>query len=431
MSLIKSLYRNSIANAAGIGMAALVQIISIPVLISAWGAEKYGLWAMLTTIPTYFALTDLGFVQAATSDMTMETARGNREKANATFQSIWLMFLCVCGGSFLLAGISLFLLSGHPFSVSSWLTENSLIIFLLILFSGLTLISRVTVAGFRASGLYAQGTIYYDSLVFVETLLMLATVHAGGGFEAAIYTLLMARVCNIILIYIILRRHVPWLYYGAEKASVLELKRLFKPAIGAMAIPVALAINIQGMVLIVGAVISPAAVAIYTPVRTASRLLIQIIGVVNRATMPAISASKAQGKAENFAQMIRINMRMIMFMLVPGGILFAITGPRIVSLWTDGHIVPDQTFVFLMALAMIIHGCWYFFSNIMLSTNSHTGFSTKIFLSSVICTVISYFCAKYFGLTGAAVALLTSEIICIFFVIPHILDTAKEIKRAP
>lgn len=403
-------------------MAALVQIISIPVLISAWGAEKYGLWAMLTTIPTYFALTDLGFVQAATSDMTMETARGNREKANATFQSIWLMFLGVGGCVIFLTGILLFILPEYILSAGNWLNGYSSIIFLIVIFSALTLISRVTVAGFRASGFYAKGTLCFDSLVFIETILMLCSAWIGGNFEVALYTLIIVRIASMIALYIILRRTVPWLYYGKDHASYAELKRLFKPAIGAMAIPVALAINIQGMVLIIGTMVSPLAVAIYTPVRTASRLLIQVIGVVNRATMPEIATSHARNDRENMARIMTINTRLMMLVLVPGGLIFAIFGSDVVSIWTRGNIVPETAFVSLMATAMVLHGLWYFYANIVMATNSHTIFSTKILLFSIVCMFISIPLTKFYEIKGAALSLILSELLCLSGLIPYILS---------
>jgi len=53
-----------------------------------------------------------------------------------------------------------------------------------------------------------------------------------------------------------------------------------------MAMPVALALNFQGMIWIAGSTIGPAAAAVLATVRTASRVIIQLIGIFSRAAMP-------------------------------------------------------------------------------------------------------------------------------------------------
>ncbi|WP_158693531.1 lipopolysaccharide biosynthesis protein [Neorhizobium alkalisoli] len=409
MSVSRRIVSGSLANSAGIGMNALLQLLSVPVLASVWGVERYGLWMMLTTIPTYFALTDLGFVQAATSSMTMEIAAGQRQKALGTFQSASLLIFLICMAAVGLVGIAAAVIEYGSFGVPF---QHMDVVLLLALFAALSLVSRMPLAALRASGHYAIGTISYDFLVLVEGLAALSTAFLGGGFAEVALCQLVMRSLNMVVLYALLRRQVSWLRYGFGHASIGDLRRLFKPAIAAMAIPVSLAINLQGTVLIIGAVLSPAAVALYTPVRTCSRLLVQIIGVVNRATMPELSKAFALADNRQLSGIIRINSLMIGCVLLPGALLFAFFGKEFVELWSGGHISPSRSFVVLMALATSVHGAWYFVSNMLLATNSHVSFARFSLGASLFTLLLTFVLCTVIGLDGAAIALIAGEALC-------------------
>jgi O-antigen/teichoic acid export membrane protein len=416
MSIARRLISGTMANSAGIAMNAVLQVLTVPLLVSAWGQDRFGLWIILTTIPTYFALTDLGFVQAATSDMTINYARGDKKAALATFQSIWLLFagsslIIMCAASSLFVAQAVVAEAAQP-----WIVQNAAVVVLLICYSALSLLSRVTVAGFRSTGNYAIGSLAYDSLVLLEGLAGLVAAYSGGDFIPVVLTFIAMRMASMVVLYAFLRRRVPWLRYGLEHASRAELKRLLGPALGAMAIPVALAINLQGVVLVIGAVLSPAAVALYTPVRTASRLIVQVVGVLNRATMPEIGRAAGENAEAAMKKLIRLNFLTVLCVLLPGGLAFALFGQDLVRLWSGGHIVPPRGFVAIMALATVLNGCWTFMGNILLATNSHGPVAKYLLFSAIASIPTVYACAASGGLLGAANAILVVEIANIFLV---------------
>ncbi len=74
-------------------VTAIMQIVSVPVFLHFWGAKLYGEWLILSAIPTYLILSDMGFGSVAGNDMTMRVAAGDRESALETFQSTWALIL--------------------------------------------------------------------------------------------------------------------------------------------------------------------------------------------------------------------------------------------------------------------------------------------------------------------------------------------------
>ncbi|MFC8316662.1 hypothetical protein ACFUEJ_24125, partial [Gordonia sp. NPDC057258] len=49
-----------LAHGLGQAVSVFAQIVSVPLFLSVWGAAKYGEWILISTIPTYLALSDLG-----------------------------------------------------------------------------------------------------------------------------------------------------------------------------------------------------------------------------------------------------------------------------------------------------------------------------------------------------------------------------------
>ena len=70
-------------------VVAVIQLGSVPLLLHAWGAARYGDWLLLSAIPIYLSLSDLGFGDASGSDMAMRVAANDRAGALRTFQSSW------------------------------------------------------------------------------------------------------------------------------------------------------------------------------------------------------------------------------------------------------------------------------------------------------------------------------------------------------
>ena len=71
------------ANTLGRVLGVLIQLISVPVMLSHWGAWIYGEWILLSTMPSYLAMSDIGFGNVAGNEMTMLVSRGKKREALA------------------------------------------------------------------------------------------------------------------------------------------------------------------------------------------------------------------------------------------------------------------------------------------------------------------------------------------------------------
>jgi O-antigen/teichoic acid export membrane protein len=404
------LVRGVAANALGKIYVTVIQLVSVPALVSAWGVEDYGVWLMLSTIPTYLALSDFGFSQAATADMTMKVARGDREGALVTFQSLWCLVAIVGAALVALAGGLLFGAARFR-DAAPWIADHAAVLFVLTGYAVAAQGTRVLLTGFHSSGYYALGTAVYDTFCFVEGLLVIAAAMFGSHHMHCALVLLAGRIATGTLLYTTLRQRVPWIDLGAAHARTGELQRLLRPALGAMAIPLSLALNVQGMVLVVGAVLSPAAVAIFSAVRTLSRVAVQVVGIFGRASMPEISAAKALGQKDGLAKILRMNLAVLAIVLLPAALVLALFGPEIVKLWTGGAIAPDAAFVALMAAGMVLHAVWMLATQMLLAVNGHGRAAVLALAVSTATIAAAVPAAQVFGLAGVAVVLLAGDVV--------------------
>jgi O-antigen/teichoic acid export membrane protein len=374
---------------------------------------------MLVTIPAYFALSDMGFTAAATSDMTMAHAKGLREQVCTTFQSIWALVVSCSVGLIALSSPLLLPREAMSAHLSWWPHEGSALFFMMV-YSGGALCSRVVLAGFRSTGNYALGTIIYDAIQFLEGLAVLLAAYLGYGFAVCAIAYMVVRYLNLLVCYLVLRRVTPWMLLGFEKARKTEVKRLLKPALSALAIPTALALNLQGMVLIAGTVIGPVAAAMLGPVRTASRITIQLIGIINRATMPEFSSAVATGDKASLNRLLAINLRSVFFVLLPGAFLFGWFGDSLVGYWSGGKIRPDAVFVGLVAVSMFFHGLWFFASNLLVSINRHGRFGKLLLPVSIFAVGVTFPLSMNFGLLGLAIGIICSELLAVVLLVPDV-----------
>jgi len=411
MTLRKSLFSNSFASAGSIFWSALIQVATVPVLLKYWGSEQYGIWLMLSTIPTYLALSDLGLASAATSDMTMAFARGNIDQVNKTFQSILKITSAI--SSFILFVVFLSVWLCKVFNVGSIIHSYHYVICVLAIYACFSIFSRIILAGYRSAKQYAFGTIIYDFMQFIEGCSVLVIAMLGFSFFEAALGLLIGRLLLIFVLIVLIKKRLPEIRVGFSLSSVSEMRRLLKPAIGALAIPSALAINMQGMVLVTGLAISPMAAAILSPTRTISRIAIQLVGIVNRATMPEFSAAFAKKNRGTIKKLITMNLFVMGLILAPGAVLFGMWGDFFVELWSHHKVFPPKDFVILIAVAMFIHGCWYFSSNLLLAMNRHTQIAATLLLSSIMAVLLAFYLAPSYGLLGVGGAIVLAEMIAL------------------
>jgi len=401
------------ANAYGQAVSLLIQFASVPLLLYAWGSETFGLWLVVSAIPSYLALADFGFSTAAANDMTLATARGAHGEAREAFQSVLALNVLVSLGLVAIVLIVVWLIP-NQFLPQTPLIGGREVRFVWILQTvqvAATLCCGAFAGGFQSSGRYALGVYLASNARLLENIALVGGALLFHGLMAAAALMLAVRLASLAGIAAILLQAAPWLSLGFRHANRADIRRLAGPALAVSALPAAFAVSLQGFVLVVGAALSLDAVATFSTVRTLTRVVIQAGGVVNHAIMPEVTRAFGARDFVRIRRLIRVNLISVVGLNAVAFLAVSMLGAWIVAVWTRGRITPAPELVIGLAAVASLHSFWLSQANLILSINRHVSYSYWFLLVSVASVVAAVPAALAFGLEGVLLPLLVAEIV--------------------
>jgi O-antigen/teichoic acid export membrane protein len=405
------LFRGFGANLYSQFVSLLVQLGSVPLLLSAWGPQTFGLWLVISAVASYLALADFGFAPVAANDMTLAVGRGDHARAQSAFQSV----------STLNAMIGVALVSAVALAVAlapeSWAPHTDLVsasevrlVCLLQSFQvALTLFCGVLEGGFLSSGRYALAVLLSSSARLLESAALVSGALLFHGFAGAAALMLAVRVTTVIVMAIRLAQGAPWLRLGFRHARFAEIRRLASPALAVMALPMAFAVSLQGFVLVVGATLSLDAVAAFSTARTLTRTVLQAGNIINHAVMPELTRAFGAGDQPRVQKLLRLNLISVLALNAAAFVLVVLFGSLAISLWTGGRIPPDQVMIIGLATVAALHGFWLSQANLILAINRHSSYAYWFLAICVASVVAAIPCALTLRLDGLLIPLLAGE----------------------
>jgi O-antigen/teichoic acid export membrane protein len=177
-----------------------------------------------------------------------------------------------------------------------------------------------------------------------------------------------------------------------------------------MAVPLAQAINLQGMVLVVGAYLGPISVVIFSTLRTLTRLALQIVLAVSNTAEPELAAAHGARDA-GLMQSIFLNVLRGGFWLssVVAIALYA-AGDFVLRHWTH-NAVPMNGVLFVWLLGSAVASVlWYGALVLLRAANGHLRASAVYVVASGVALVVAAILLTLTGkLACAGMALLVMD----------------------
>lgn len=90
------------AGAFGQAVIIIIQVFSLPLFLKRWDTATYGTWLLLSAMPSYLSMTDVGMVATAGNRMTMAMGRGDKAEANRLFHSSFVFVVVMTAAAMLL-----------------------------------------------------------------------------------------------------------------------------------------------------------------------------------------------------------------------------------------------------------------------------------------------------------------------------------------
>ena len=415
---------------------ALIQLVSVPIFLHIWGPKLYGEWLLLSAVPIYLGLTDFGFGSAAGTDMTMQVARGETKAALEVFQSTWVLTTVASAAIGLCVVVAVW-----AFPVRRWLNISILssgqvtaILCILCVFVLLDLQWTVIAAGFRCDGNYALGALLGNIVRFgVSAAGTLAVVfHVSPPWVAL--TILAGRFLGNHACRLALRRKSPWLRYGYSHAHSSIIRRLCNPAIAYMAFPAGNSFSLQGMTIVVGAVLGPIAVVMFSTTRTLTRFAYQMVDTIANSVWPELSAAFGAGDRLLAKKLHRCACQASLGLSLAAILILMLFGNGIYDQWTHHKLLMDHRLFQLLLIEVLANSLWFTSSIVPVACNCHGRVAAIFLLTTALSLPVAYLLMPRYGLPGAGISLLLVDLGMISYVFKRSLsllhDSFGEFTRA-
>ena len=406
----------------------IIQLVQVPVFLHFWSVPVYGEWMIVNSIPAYLSFSNIGFGTVAGNEMTMLVAREDRAGALRIFQSCWWLIAIICTATIALLCGALYYLPAAQYlklkSISD--SDTKWIIFYLGVAVLLGQLEQLLQSAYRSVGRYSYGTFMKNMFSLGAFAAMILAVVLGAGVRTTALVFAVANIAITLVLCIMVRRDIPWIEYGWKNASFAEIRKLARPAIAFMGLPIGNALSLQGSLLAVGYALGPTEVVVFSTARTVSRVALQMVQMVNSTFEPEMSIAYGAGNYALTRTLLRRACQLaliVAFIIVIGMMTF---GPWFLTHWTGGHVPPSRPLLSILLLVVVFYSLWSTSSTLLTSTNQLQKLATYYIIGTSLACFFCYFLALKYGLYGAAASLLVSELVMNLYVVPASLRIAHD-----
>lgn len=400
-----SLKRNTIWNLAGAGLPLLLGAVTIPYLIKNIGVEAFGILTLVWALIGYFSLFDFGLGRALTQQVAAAlSARQHMQLPNLVKTGLWFTAVTGIIGGIILAALA-DQLAIHWLKVSV-LLQPSTQMALIVAAIGIPLTTMTT-------GLRGILEAYEDFKVV--NLLRIGLGAANFGLPALSVMFIGNSLIWIVASLIAARTIVffahGWLVY--RKLSGDWRRSRFNKSTMRSLLSFGLWMTVSNIVsplmvsadrFVISAVLGASMVAYYTvPFEVLIRVLI-VPGALTSVLFPRLAAVMATDWPEA-KRLYRKSLKVIALALLPICTLIAVTSKWTMALWLgDDFSEISWPIVSIMAIGILLNGLASLpFAAIQATGDARTTACLHI-LELAIYIPVLFFCLKFFGLIGAAIA---------------------------
>lgn len=344
------------ANAYAQLTALSIQLSTVPIVLTFWGWQQFGVWTYCVAISVYFGLIDFGFMAAGLNKVCILAFGGFEDEAQKIISSLWVYFFSIIFLVNIPVGIFLFVLD-----VNIGLDEKSkCALFFLIANAVVATSSSIFDSIFRANDSYSKGTILLETIRLSEWISMIGVISAGGGIVSAAVAMFLVRFICVVMLFLHIENNSLGKYKNIIKNGKLFIVfGLKKEALSWSAIRYGESMALQGPIILTATLINPTAAALLSAYRTISRAALQFSALIAHSLWQEFAQAMAM-KSEKMAKKLLIKSTIITFLgsLIIALIIF-MNIEVFLEFWGRGKIPIDKKLLGLFLVSIIATATWY------------------------------------------------------------------------
>jgi O-antigen/teichoic acid export membrane protein len=402
---------NSAAQGFGQVVNVMAQIFLIPAYLHFWSKIEYGEWLVIFSIPGLLWTLDSGLSGLAGNRMTVASGSGDWARANVIFhnvlviQGILSLVILVLAGWYVAVGnvralFGFTLMSRH---------EAGEVLFILILYMLLGYGLGLLRAAFRASMLEARGVALINMGKLTDFAVTMVVLFLHRHAVVLALGLLGSMAFWVFFGFLDARRRCPQLTFAFGPVSAPQMKSMLIDGLPVFAGTAAGAFFLQGYPLIVNRLLGPVAVVTLTTIRTGSRTLLQMVGIVSSASISELSRSYGSKDWEAFLRLLKVLIAATLSASLGAALGLAVAGPWVIHLWTSGKVQVSHQIMLLFGLSVACQCGWSACGAILFSTNMHHAYNYVYFFLTLAALTVCSVAIHFLGFAGVPTVMLISD----------------------
>ena len=410
-------FQRFLHNSAALGFGQVVnvatQIFYIPAFLHFWSKTEYGEWLVITAIPSLLWTLDNSLSGLAASRMTVASGSGDWARANLIFHNV----LCVQGtlSIIILALTGYFVATGNISSAFGFTlmtrTQSGEVLFLMILYMLLGYSLGLMRAAYRACKMEARGIAILNFRALTDFLATIIVLTLHGHAVALACGWLASMFFWVAYCYIDVRRRCPEITFAFGPVSRDQFVSMMVDGLPVLAGTAAGAFFLQGYPLIVNRLLGPATVVTLTAIRTASRTLLQVTGLVCTASSSELSRTYGSRDWDGYLRLLKVLVAVTLWTSVAAVLGLSLAGPWVIEKWTWGKVIVDHQIMLLFVLSVVCQSCWNACGSILFSTNMHHAFNYAYLFLTLAGLGAANIAMHYFGFLGVPMTMLAVDAI--------------------
>lgn len=402
----------------GKGLLAIRQIISVPVLITAWGADYYGSWLVLSAIPTFLSMSNSGLGASANLKIAADCSAGGYEEAQKTFTtSLWIIFTI----GILVVIFSTLAMTYVPFlHPAANLVENPILIVALLLMSLVVNMLGIPLLGFWTGHGLPSGGHNFLNYFALGSLFFSLTVPLVGGRALETSTILL--VWSVIWL-IVFQLKTYFKFRNYRNSSNLHSfdfkigKVLFSTGLGHQFGQLWQAIFFQGSLVLAGISFGPTGAALWGSMRILGRSGNQAVEVISQSLSPEFQINFAKKKLELLRSAHAMGLVISVIIAIIITVLMIFIGPVAYKYWTRHTLaIPILAWTVLCA-SVIPFSIWNVSAELQRSINQPWLINVYATVAALLSVAVMCILSSH-GIIALSTGVLLFEVLMVIFVIP-------------
>lgn len=429
IDLKSRLKKGLMASSFGFSVNLLTQLSTVPALLFFWGAELYGEWLILSAIPAYISFSNMGFSDAMSTEMTIQSGDRNYERAQSIFESAWkvVTLMSIFAASVIVLGVLSNPSVGSVFGVS--ILANSDVVLIVALFSLYILLGiqfSIIGGGYRCVGHYPAHTLIVSLSKLIELLAGLLTISLGYGPVALVACYVTVRLFFLIFMVFNVRRFNKWIAISLSRIDFRSIRVIIKPSLSSAGYVFGNSVVNQGVVLSIGYFLGAGAVASYFVMRSLARILLKFAGILNSNYMPEMSAAFGAKDIDLFRGLNRQLSRYTLWMVIAAVFFLGIFGESVLSLWTFDKVNIESFIFYFVILEAATYFLGYTGSVPIVAINKHSTFVIIYTVFAVLSLGVSWVFLPLLGLLAIPLLFSVGNVMVGIFVLTSVMKISDD-----